>query len=655
MADKEINIKITTETDTGPVDDLASSVEDLQSNADGASESFNSASESAEELGTSTESVTGGGIGDAASEADALGESASNADAEVQNLNVDLGMIEAGAMMGVADQLGQIGANAEGMAQEMNGAAISVGQLSTNVGMAEPQMVSLINHISNATFPQNEAMAYVGALNQMGVSADKLGDSATNMDRINDATGIGYTNVMQLTQGLQSVGVSADNLPSAFNAIAYAQANVNGGAGTLTQVLKRQASTINEYGLNTDQLVLIMQKLSQQGVQGMKMGSELSKVLKENNGDISAVEQSLGMQAGTLSNASQATGAYEGQLQQLADEEAEHKTITDQLNAAWEDVSLALSPILSPLGSFMGLIGQAGSYAVGINGLVTLAQSMNTLRNAEILSTIATKASAAAQWLLNIAMDANPIMLVVLAIIALVAILGYLYFNNEMVRNAINALGQGFMWVAQVIYQAFITAIQSIVASFQNFLGIVNGIKSTLLSFVNSIIGAFSSLGRTISGAFSLVKNAVISELTAIYNFVMSNPIIKAAFDLGQGIIEAFQNATGIHSPGFMFYAIEGELERIEDLPESMESGITRRITTLGSNITDNFNPTLDLGYEDTANAGINNISNNSNTQGMRDLIINIDSVDSRDRVQEIVDEIRRQLNFDNKTAGRSV
>jgi hypothetical protein len=655
LADKEINIKITTETDTGPVDDLASSVEDLQSNADGASESFDGAAESADGLGASTESVTGGGIGDAASEADALGESASNADAEVQNLNVDLGMIEAGAMMGVADQLGQIGANAEGMAQEMNGAAISVGQLSTNVGMAEPQMVSLINHISNATFPQNEAMAYVGALNQMGVSADKLGDSATNMDRINDATGIGYTNVMQLTQGLQSVGVSADNLPSAFNAIAYAQANVNGGAGTLTQVLKRQASTINEYGLNTDQLVLIMQKLSQQGVQGMKMGSELSKVLKENNGDISAVEQSLGMQAGTLSNASQATGEYEGQLQQLADEEAEHKTITDQLNAVWEDVSLALSPILSPLGSFMGLIGQAGSYAVGINGLVTLAQSMNTLRNAEILSTIATKASAAAQWLLNIAMDANPIMLVVLAIIALVAILAYLYFNNEQVRNAINALGQTFVWIGQVIYTSIMSAVNTAISWFNTLrnyvVGFANNFINTLRNAAANAVNGFVSYITQLPGR---LKGELDNMLQMAQSFMMD--IANMMTGGAAGMVVGWITGSGEHSPGYMYDAFQGELKEMENIAEDTSSNLPKTIRGIGSNIVDEFGePTFNLGYEDTANAGISNISNNSNTQGMRDLIINIDSVDSRDRVQELVDEIIRQLRFDNKTAGRSV
>ena len=69
-------------------------------------------------------------------------------------------------------------------------------------------------------------MAYVQALNQMGVAANQLGESATNMDKINDATGIGYQKVMQLTMGLRAVGVEANNLPSAFNAIAYAQSNV---------------------------------------------------------------------------------------------------------------------------------------------------------------------------------------------------------------------------------------------------------------------------------------------------------------------------------------------------------------------------------------------------------------------------------------------
>ena len=82
-----------------------------------------------------------------------------------------------------------------GMAQEMNEAAISVGQLATQTGIAEPEMVNLINTISNATFPNDEAMMYVKSLDQIGVASSNLGQSATDLDRINDAFGLGQISV----------------------------------------------------------------------------------------------------------------------------------------------------------------------------------------------------------------------------------------------------------------------------------------------------------------------------------------------------------------------------------------------------------------------------------------------------------------------------
>ena len=60
--------------------------------------------------------------------------------------------LEGFSMLAVGDVLQGYGASAEGMAQQMNTASISVGQLSKNVGMAEPQMVSMINNISTMTY-----------------------------------------------------------------------------------------------------------------------------------------------------------------------------------------------------------------------------------------------------------------------------------------------------------------------------------------------------------------------------------------------------------------------------------------------------------------------------------------------------------------------
>ena len=704
MADKEITIKVTTEADSSQVDDLKNKVDELSTNADSATDSMDNASESADQLGASTDNISGDSLSQASGDADELTDSVSNADQEVQGLGNDLSVLEASALLDISSQIGSIGASAEGMAQEMNTAAISVGHLATQSGVAEPQMVSLINHISNATFPQSEAMQYVTVLDQLGVSSQNLGNAATDMDRINDAFGIGSDKVVSLTGNLYAMGVPADNLQSSYGALAYAQSNVAGGVNQFSTTLQRLAPMFGEYGLNVDQAAVITAAASQKWGTGRRAMSNLSSALKDANGDTRALEQALGLQSGALDGASQMTSQYSDQVQQLANEEAEHKTFLDQINAAWEDASLLLSPVLEPLGSFMGLIGQAGSYAVGINGLVTLAQSMNTLRNAEILSTIATKASAAAQWLLNIAMDANPIMLVVLAIIALVAILGYLYFNNEQVRAAIDGLGQTFMWVGQIMYMSIINAVNWIIGALQNLWTYVitlggllpenvsitgNSIVDTILRVLAFILTLPIQIGivfvniiaRTLGFGNNFVQNMIRAGSNAVTNFFsyiaqipgrlgteLGNALNKVNewaatlpqkfWDAGVNAVKNFLSALGIASPGTMQRMLVWEVSemgrRVPDESRTLLSNIGR----LGEDVVDEFgNPTLGLNYEDTANASIvnnNNNNNEGNGQSIRDLILNIGSVDDEERINQIIEALRRYLAFDNETAGRT-
>ena len=704
MADKELIFKVTTEADSSQVDDLKNNVDDLSASVDNARESLDDAAASADELSSSTENIDGEPLSEASNNADELSNSTGNADQEVQQLGNDLSLLEASALLDISSQLGSLGANAEGMAQEMNTAAINVGHLATQSGIAEPQMVSLINHISNATFPQSEAMQYVTVLDQLGVSSQNLGNAATDMDRINDAFGIGSDKVVSLTGNLYAMGVPADNLQSSYGALAYAQSNVAGGVNQFSTTLQRLAPMFGEYGLNVDQAAVITAAASQKWGTGRRAMSNLSSALKDANGDTRALEQALGLQAGALDGASQMTSQYSDQVQQLADEEAEHKTWLDQLNAAWEDMSLFLSPVLEPLGSFMGLIGQAGSFAVGINGLVTLAQSMNTLRDAEILSTIATKASAAAQWLLNIAMDANPIMLVVLAIIALVAILGYLYFNNEQVRAAIDGLGQTFMWVGQIMYTSIINAVNWIIGALQNLWNYVitlggllpenvsitgNSIIDTILRVLAFIVTLPMQIGivflniiaRTLGFGNNFVQNMIRAGSRAVSNFIgriaqlpsevmqefneIINNALNFAGQIGQilwqaGInaITGFLNALQRHSPGIMQREFVAEISEMgERVPEESRT-LLSNIGRLGEDVVEEFgNPMLGLNYEDTANASIvnnNNNNNEGNGQSIRDLILNIGSVDDEERINQILEALRRYLAFDNETAGRT-
>lgn len=497
---------------------------------------------------------------DAAASAEEFGGSVQSADGAVQGLGNDLEVINSSMFLQLGDQLANVAGGAEDMAQEMNEASITVGQLATNTGIAEPQLVNMINTITSADFPHEDALTYVEALNQMGVSAEHLADSATAMDVMGDATGMNTQQVVSLTQSLRGLGVSADNLPSSFNAIAYAQANVNGGAETLQTVFKRQAGTLNEYGVSIDQAVVMMQALSKQGVQGMKMGSALSEVLKENEGDMSAVEQQLGLTAGTLTNASSITGQYQGKLEELASEEGAHKTILDQLGAAWQDLSLAASSAFSPILSVIGLIGQVGSFGMQVKGLQELVAMTRKMTEIEIIDsavksgkaaimsvvTVATTlyasivgvltgeiglvAAATAVW--NAILAMNPVMLVVIALVALVAIIyevGKAFGWWSDVQGMMSAIWDGI----NRIWQAFI--------NHPDVQAVISAIGDAWNSLVGAITGAWNAvmefLGLNTSGDFDVVAT-IINGIGQAWDLLRIP--INAVIQVVQTVIDVF-------------------------------------------------------------------------------------------------------------------
>ena len=594
--DNEVKIKVTTEADTSEVESLETTIDNAKNSAD--------------ELGNSISNIDSSNVGNVATEFDEAGSSADKADNEVQEFQGSLDLLDASALLSISSELSNIGSQAEGMAQEMNTAAISVGQLATQTGIAEPQMISLINNISNATFPNDEAMMYVKSLDQIGVSASNLGKSATDLDKINDAFHLGAERTNSLGQELSVLGVDMNNVSSSFNALAYANANTVGGMENYYTFLRKYDAQFKELGFNVDQASVIIAAATQKFGGGRAALSGLSTALKNANGDTRALEQALGLQAGSLDNASALTGQYAGQLQALADEEAEHKTIVDQLGAAWEDLSLSLSPVLEPMASVMGLIGQAGSWAVGVNGLIQLAQT--------------TKVATAAQWLWNAAMAANPITLVVIAIVALIAVLGYLYFNNEQVRSAIDGLGQTLMWVAGVIYDSIVGAFEWLSNLFTDFTSQIglntNDWTQAILGFIlffpqlpmrvgqllldtiahalgfgdnftssmyNAAWDAYNSFVDGISGLSEALQEEIDAMIHSAQNFANDLPdYFKFG---GLGAVIGWIGSTGEHSPGFMYQAFQGELNAMLSLAAQFLAMLPSYLLRSGSNGLRNF------------------------------------------------------------------
>ena len=155
---------------------------------------------------------------------------------------------------------------------------------------------------------------------------------------------------------------------------------------------------------------------------------------------------------------------------------------------------------------------------------------------ASVASTIATQAQAAAQWALNTAMEANPILLIVIALVALAAGIIYAYKHSETFRDIVDKLGDALQWVYEnvlkpvgawfmdtfvpFITQQVIPAIVSIGKKFKDIGSDLAGFlvdvwhyvgeaKDFILDLPDKIRDGFMSLGETILSPFKWAFNQI--------------------------------------------------------------------------------------------------------------------------------------------------
>ena len=296
-------------------------------------------------------------------------EATDNFSAALKDVNTNLSTLSAGSAMYLAGQMSSLGTRMEDSAKNLNNLSIGLGQVAKMSGMAEGEMTDMITHISNETFPNDEAIMYTKNLVQMGVESKNFAEQATNMDRINDAFGLGAETTNSLVTELSVLGVDANNIASSFNALAYANENTKGGMENFYSFLRKYDSELHQLGYNTDQAAIIISAATQKFGGGRAALAGLSEALKEAGSDTGALESALNLKSGALQHASQETASYEGQLQSLADEQMEHKTILERITAFTDDLLLRNAGLVTLGQSIMGVFGQGANIGLTVFGL----------------------------------------------------------------------------------------------------------------------------------------------------------------------------------------------------------------------------------------------------------------------------------------------
>lgn len=588
---------------------------------------------------------------------------------------------------------------------------------------------------------------------------DKLKDQATIQDRIkaiNEALqAMGYA-------GISGYDTAANNLEEFQGRLEKARADWGDVFLPLEQgALKAALALDDQYGGAISMAITGTQALIPTIITGVSGFGEFHRGLE------ALKETKIGEWAGTVKNKITGIGSsikgidFSGKFSSLANSlrnvgsvaSSTASKIGSGLFNALKTVAGATTKLIGDLGKLSLRLLKAGADALISAGKFVIQQGVLLAQRT------ATMLAAGAQAFLNLVMSMNPIMLVVMAIIALIAVLGYLYFNNEQVRAAIDGLGQAIMSVAGYIWSSLVNALQTLsdmftmvsdsinnglvyalewvqgawqntvdwfvggatsisdavtgafqwildsIMGFVGFLttyamliiqtfinmgiGIIGGITGAIayLSTLPATIGAIlqSVIVRVTSFVANLVSRFTTGAINSVNNFMNQIRSLPSKFlaelnrmlsyvndwaatlpakfwEAGVNAVKNFLNALGIHSPGFMAVNFGEELERMEN--SANDNNIADNVRNMSKNMVESFGePKFKTSFVASSDNGIDSIIrsvldrlNGQNTESLPNMTFNLyGDMDDDKRMEKFLKAVRRELNWNNKTAGRTI
>lgn len=186
------------------------------------------------------------------------------------------------------------------------------------------------------------------------------------------------------------------------------------------------------------------------------------------------------------------------------------------------------------IGGPLGAALTAGAFAfdtlgtaLGIVSIANIkaAASWTAHKVAMVASTVATRTATAAQWLLNIALTANPIALVILALAALVAAIIITYKRSETFRRIVSAAFNAIKAAGAAVLGFFRRNWPLLIGIIAGPIGVIVALVIRNWSTIQSIIaGAWRRIRSVTSSAWSGIRSAVSSAIGGLVRVVASIP-----------------------------------------------------------------------------------------------------------------------------------
>ena len=243
----------------------------------------------------------------------------------------------------------------------------------------------------------------------------------------------------------------------------------------------------------------------------------------------------------------------------------------------------------------------------------------------------------------------NPIGWVILIGIAIVAVISYFHLWGPIINDTkalFNGLGKDAVHALQMIWvglQQFGADLGNIVPSVENF-------KNIVVNDAENLVNGFMNYIKSLPGL-------VYNEFLSIGSYMMQagSQLYNDAVHIGQNIVNGLKKAAGINSPGYMYYAIKGELDLIHETMNSSSGILGEDGKKIGSSIVGGLTEgTSKSAIKSVATSAVNPVNNQStNGKVEYNVTMNFNKNQNKEDAKYILDVVKTNLKGINDAKGR--
>lgn len=555
-----------------------------------------------------------------------------------------------GATGKAAEEMGDIFTNVyTSMPSEAQSVGDAIGELNTQFGLQgdslEEATKKLLKYSEiNGSDVTSATQSAKGAMDQFGLSAEDLGSVLDTVTKAGQDTGVQTEKLLDsIAQGaptLQGLGLSFEE--SAVMMSRFEQSGID-GSKALTYLTKAQSvaakdgKTLNEalaeFNEVANSSASETEKINKASeLFGTKGGAMMLKAAQDGNLDFTKLKEAVAEAGGTIET------TYDNMLDPVDNVTVAQHNLDAILGDIGTTIQQAAAPAIDALVGFLSMLRDGFSSlspevktaVVVIAGIVTgflgVVAAIATLQTAfsmlgpiiANMTGIFTSIGSAMSGIFSF-VAANPIVLIIAAIVAAVALLITHWDTVKVVAQEV--------WDKIVeVWNGILAFIGPIIEA----IGLVissawEGIKNVVTSVINAISNVISSVFNAIKSVVTTIWNGIKTFITGIWNSIKT--IITTAINIVKTTVSnVFNGVKGIVSDIW-----NGIKSTIDGVWNGIKIGVSSAINAIKDNVSSVFN-----GIKDTATSVWNGIK--SAIEGP----IN----KAKDIVRAAIDKIKGFFNF---------